>query len=155
MLYLFKRPLYNHDIKKKRLLLRKVFYNKVISKIQKFVYTCCRHISYKNVSIIVPLWIAFVGKVICLFAWVIFVPLESFSLIWRFHPYRWREANFDLCSALKAIEQWGFFCVPHLLCGTFVYNGHLRGCAVDLSLHVLRPRSVVTGILIPNLPHAK
>ena len=141
MLYLFKRSLYNHDIKKKRLLLRKVFYNKVISKIQKFVYTCCLHISYKNVSIIVPLWIAFDRKVICLFAWVIFVPLESFSLI--FHPYRWREANFDLCSA-------------HLLWhGTFVYNGHLRGWAVDLSLHVLRPRSVVTGILIPNLPHAK
>ena len=56
------------------------------------------------------------------------VPVENFSLIWRRHHYRWRAANFDLCSALMAIEQWGFFSVPHLLWhGTFVYNGHLRG----------------------------
>ena len=39
--------------------------------------------------------------------------------------FRWRAANFDLCSALMATEQWGFFCVPHLL--SSVYNGHLRG----------------------------
>ena len=33
----------------------------------------------------------------------------------------------DLCSALMAIEQWGFFSVPHLLWhGASVYNGHLR-----------------------------
>ena len=38
------------------------------------------------------------------------VPLENFSLICR-----WRAANFDLCSALMAIELWGFFNVPHLL----------------------------------------
>ena len=43
-------------------------------------------------------------------------------------PMRWRAANFDLCSALMAIEQWGFFSVPHLLWhGASVYNGHLRG----------------------------
>ena len=56
------------------------------------------------------------------------VPLENFSLIWRRHHYRWRAANFDLCSALMAIEQWGFFSLPHLLWhGASVYNGHLRG----------------------------
>ena len=35
------------------------------------------------------------------------------------HNYRWMDANFDLCSALMAIEQWGFFSVPHLL-----WHGH-------------------------------
>ena len=40
------------------------------------------------------------------------VPLENFSLIWRHHHCRWRAANFELCSALMAIEQWGFFNVP-------------------------------------------
>ena len=45
----------------------------------------------------------------------------------RYH-YRWRASNFDLCSALMTIEQWGFFSVPHLVWyGTSVYNGHLRG----------------------------
>ena len=56
------------------------------------------------------------------------VPLENFSLIWRRHHCRWRAASFDLCSALMAIEQWGFFNVPHLLRhGLTVYCGHLRG----------------------------
>ena len=56
-----------------------------------------------------------------------FVPLENFSLILRRHHYRRRAANFDLCSALMTIEQWGFFSVPHLLWhGACVYNGHLR-----------------------------
>ena len=42
--------------------------------------------------------------------------------------YRWRSANFDLCSALVAIGHSGFFSVPHLLWhGASVYNGHLRG----------------------------
>ena len=55
-------------------------------------------------------------------------------------------SNFDQCSTLMAIEQWGFFSVPHLLWhGTSVYNGHLREhvnltplaqrLAVKLSLH--------------------
>ena len=41
--------------------------------------------------------------------------------------------KFDLCSALMAIEQWGFFSMslrnmPHLLWhGISVYNGHLSG----------------------------
>ena len=52
----------------------------------------------------------------------LFVCLK-FWLIWRRHHYQWRAANFDLCSALMAIEQWVFFSVPHLLW----YNGHLQG----------------------------
>ena len=50
------------------------------------------------------------------------------SLIWRRHHDRWSAANFDLCSALIAIERWGVFSIPHLLWhGASVYNGHLRG----------------------------
>ena len=58
----------------------------------------------------------------CLFVglWFI-VPLEKISLIWKCYHYRWRATNFDLCSALMAIEQWRFLSVPHLLC-----TGHLR-----------------------------
>ena len=41
--------------------------------------------------------------------------LENFSFIWRRHHYRWRASNFDLYMALMAIEQWGFFSVPHIL----------------------------------------
>ena len=56
-----------------------------------------------------------------------FVPLQNFSLNWRRQLCKWRAANFDMCSALMAIEQWGFFRVRHLLWyGTSVYNGHLR-----------------------------
>ena len=76
------------------------------------------------------------------------VPLENFSVIWRRHHCRWRASNFDLCSAIMAIEQWGFFSVLHLLWhGASVYNGHLQGplkythiakrLAVELSLPVL------------------
>ena len=60
----------------------------------------------------------------CLF----FIPLESFSLIWRRHHCRWRAANFDLCSALMIIKQLGFFGVLHLLWHAApIYNGHFRG----------------------------
>ena len=76
--------------------------------------------------------------------WRFYIPHEKFSLIWKLHHYLWRAFNFYLNSALKAIEQWGFFSVPDLLCqGTSVY---LRGpvtlttdakhLAVDLSLPV-------------------
>ena len=78
----------------------------------------------------------------------IFVLLENFSHIWRRHHYWWRATNFDLYSALMAIEQWGFFSVPHLLWqGPTFYNSHLRWPAtltpiakqltVELSLPVL------------------
>ena len=41
---------------------------------------------------------------------------------------RWRALYFDLCSALVAIEQWGFFRVPLLLWhGALFYNGHIQG----------------------------
>ena len=78
--------------------------------------------------------------------------------------YRRRAANFDLCSALMAIVQWGFFSVPHLLWqGAFVYNGHFRRPesltpfaelqAVEQSLPVFTSvfTSVAAGIPTPNL----
>ena len=88
--------------------------------------------------------------VVCLFVWVI----SSHSRIFhsygdvRYH-YCWRAANFDQCSALMTIEQWGFFDVPHLLWhGASVYYGYLRGpvtlisfadrLKVELSLPVFR-----------------
>ena len=53
----------------------------------------------------------------CYFLFVLqfIVPLENFFLlIWRRHHCRWRAANFDLCSPLMVIEQWGFFtCYTH------------------------------------------
>ena len=79
---------------------------------------------------------------ICLF--VVFRPSREFFFIWSRHNCLWRSANFDLCSALVAIEQWGFFSVPHLLWhGASVYNCHLLGpvtltpiaeCLAELSL---------------------
>ena len=56
-------------------------------------------------------------------------------------------ANFDLCSAFMAFEQWGFFSLPHLLRhGASFYNGHLwapvtlppiaKCLAVELSLPI-------------------
>ena len=47
------------------------------------------------------------------------VPLENFSLIWRRFHNQSRTANFDICSAFMAIEQWGFFSMPDLL-----WHGH-------------------------------
>ena len=99
---------------------------------------------------------------VCLFVcFGYFVPLENCSVIWRRH--QWRTANFDRCSALMAIEHWGFFSVPHLLWhGASVYNGHLRGpvkftpIAERLSWNshylFLRLRSVAVEISTPNLP---
>ena len=61
-------------------------------------------------------WDSVLSKVFCLFVCVnLIVPLENLSLIWRRHHCRWWAANCDLRSALMAIEQWGFFNVPHLL----------------------------------------
>ena len=78
-----------------------------------------------------------------------FAPLENFSLIWRGHHWRCRATNFDPCSALMAIEQWGLFSVPHLLWHrASVCYGHLWWrvtlmpnavrLAVELSLPVLK-----------------
>ena len=63
---------------------------------------------------------------------------EFFTHIWK---YLWRAANFDLCAALMAIEQWGFFRLPYLLWhGTSNYNGHLRE---PLTLTAIAERLVV------------
>ena len=76
---------------------------------------------------------------VCLFG--AYVSLENFSLIWRQRHYRWRAVNCYLHSTLMAIEQWGFFSVPHLLWhGASVYNGHLRG---PLTLKPIAKRLVV------------
>ena len=45
----------------------------------------------------------------------IYIYSEKFSHIWRCHHYWGKATNFDLCSALMAIEQWGLLRVPHLL----------------------------------------
>ena len=69
------------------------------------------------------------GFFVCL---EVFVPLENFSHIWGRHHCQWRAANFDLCTALMATAQWGFFRVSQLLWhGASVYYGHL---AVEMSL---------------------
>ena len=101
------------------------------------------------------LWFYDFWQYFCLFVCLEFiVPFKNFSLIWRGHHCRW-SAAFDLCSTLMAIEQWGFFNLPHLLqIGASVYNGHLRGhvtltpvaecLAVELSLPVFMNWSVAT-----------
>ena len=74
--------------------------------------------------------------------WVLRPPREFFPHI---EMYRRRASKVYLCSALMAIEQWGFLNVQHLQWHrTSVYNGHLRGLvtltpvaehlAVELSL---------------------
>ena len=102
----------------------------------------------------------------CLFVYLgFFVSLENFSLLWRRHHCRWRASNFELCLALMAIEQWGFFNVPHLLRhGSTVYNGHLRGpvtltpvaerLAVELSIPVFTTWVCRDRGSIPDLLHA-
>ena len=93
----------------------------------------------------------FVRLFVCLFVrlFVCYRSTREYSLIWRRHHYRWRAENFDLSSALMAIEQWGFFNVPPLIWhGASVYNSHLRGpvtlspiterLAVELSYLVCR-----------------
>ena len=54
------------------------------------------------------------------------VPLEKFFHLFG-DFYRERATNFDLYSALMAIEQWEFFNVPHLLWhGQTLYKVHLQ-----------------------------
>ena len=67
----------------------------------------------------------------------------------------WQTTSFDLYSALMAIEQWGFFNVPHLLWHKpSLYQGHLQGpvtitfVAERLALELSRP--VLTTLLCPN-----
>ena len=63
----------------------------------------------------------------CLGFYVLF---ENSPITWRRHHYRWRAANFNLCSSLMAIEQWGLLSVQNVLymwLWTSVYIGYLRG----------------------------
>ena len=65
----------------------------------------------------------------CRFFFVVFLEyFQNLSLIWRRHHYRWRAINFDLYSAVMAIDQWGFL-TCHTYCDTDqpFYYGHLRG----------------------------
>ena len=101
-----------------------------------------------------------------LFAWG-FSSHSSISLIWRRHHNRWLDANFELCSALMAIEQWVFLNVSRLLWqGASVYtcivisedpwhSDRMRS-VWQWSCHyrLLRLKSVVAGIRTPNLPLA-
>ena len=74
-----------------------------------------RHVSKTDVSSSIPsilpkvkaTMVFFLTFFVCL---GFFVPLENFHSYGdvRYH-YCWRVASFDLCSALMAIEQWGFF----------------------------------------------
>ena len=87
---------------------------------------CCEHVTSKKNKVHVGLWgggyhyheILPPPLSMYMTDWwfdVLIVPLENRSLIWRRHHCRWRAENFELYSALIAIEQWGFFYVPHLL----------------------------------------
>ena len=123
---------------------------------------------YGSGSVIIPVLTTYVCEIkttiffVCLFVCLLefIVPLENFSLIWRRHHCRWRAANFYVCSALMAIEQLGFFNVPHLLLhGPTLYNGHLRHSHMLPSVWqwrchylLLRLRSIATGVLyVPSL----
>ena len=83
---------------------------------------------------------------VCLF-WVV-RPTREFCTHLESSLVPVKGCIYELCSAFMAIEQWGFFSVPHLLWhGASVYDTHLRGpvtlkpvaesLAVDLSLPVL------------------
>ena len=89
-----------------------------------------------------------------------FGPTREFFTHWRRHHCRWKAAKFDLCSALMAIEQWGFFRVPHLLwhgVSEDTWHSHLLPSIRPWSCHYLflRLRSVAAGIRASNLPHAR
>ena len=92
-----------------------------------------------------------------------FVPLENFSLIWRRN--RWRAANFDLCSALMATDQWRLFSMPQpTVTRRIRYYSHLRGPVTHtycrafgsgtVNTCFLRLRSVAISIRTSNLSHA-
>ena len=85
------------------------------------------------------------------------IPLENFSLTCRLTITGLGLQI--LCSALMAIEQWGFFSVPFLLWhGASVYNGHLRGPVTltpwqwSFENLFLRFWSDAARIRTPNLP---
>ena len=72
--------------------------------------------------------------VLCLFG--VYRPTQEFFTHLETSPLPVKGWIFYLCSALKAIEQRGFFSVPHLLWhGASVYNDHLQG---PVNSHLLR-----------------
>ena len=89
----------------------------------------------------------------------VFRPTREFFTHLETSPLLVQGCNFDMCSALMAIEQWGFLSVPHLLCHrASVYNGHLREpatitpvaerLAVEHSLPVLTTYEIRTLITL-------
>ena len=96
---------------------------------------------------------------LCLFGF--FLALETLSFIWRRQYYRWRATNFDLCSALMAIELWWFFSVPHLLwhgCGD-IYGRPYTHCRRRqfmpvLAAHIIALNHVLSPATIrDNIDH--
>ena len=98
----------------------------------------------------------------CLFG--IYRLFTNFSLILRRHHHWWGAANFDICSVLMTIEQWGFLSVPSLgWQGESVYNGYLRRkmtltyiaerLEVDMSLPVFTNNVCSNLVSNTHLPH--
>ena len=134
-------------------------------KIYVFMVNHCKYTLNMNSLKISYTWFYMYILIVCLFACLeVFVSLENCSLIWRRHHCWWKDANFDLFSALMAIEQWGFFSVPHLLwhrASVYFKIVYLRGLmtltpiaellTVELSLPILTT-SVTASIRTPNFP---
>ena len=94
------------------------------------------------------------------YLFVIFHPTGEFFTHLETSPLKVKGCKFfDLCSALIAILQWGFFSMPHLLWhGASIYYGHLWHSHLFLIVWqwscnclFLRLRSVVSEIRTPNL----
>ena len=89
---------------------------------------------------------------VCLFG--VYCPTWEFFPHMETSPLLVRTANFDICSALMAIEQWGFFNVPQLLSyGLTFYNGHLlrtRHTLVAEHLAVELSQTVLTTLVCSN-----
>ena len=79
-------------------------------------FLTCKRFWIKELKVLVAKYHnAFSAQVVKILVWL--VGFIGFSLIWRRTHYRWRAIDFDLCSALMTIEQWGFFSV-HANCDT-------------------------------------
>ena len=106
----------------------------------------------------------FVCFFVCLFG--VYRPTRGFFTHRETSPLLAKGCKFwPICSALMAIEQWGFFCVPHLLWhGASViivisenpWHSHLLPSVWQWSCPYLflRLRSVAVGIRTPNIPLA-
>ena len=122
-----------------------------------FVTQCLTHRAYCNFRLERLYCISIEA---CLFG--VFIPIKNFSFIWRCHHYWWRAANFGLYTALMAIEQWGFFSVPHLLWHRASVCGHLWGSTTLTCCRTIGSGAVTTCFQIyhdpesnPDLPHVR